>query len=165
MSPRTPFRYFRDPVCLGATGLYVLNRNWLAPLAADPGAFVRCYLGDVLCLPVGVPVVLWLQRQFGLRDHDLPPCIGELALHWLLWSLCFEWLGPRLPALAPGAVGDPWDVVAYAAGGLVAGCLWRSPPWPPFADLSPRPALLRVLLAFAFALVVLSAYGAARAFD
>lgn len=163
MPPRAPFAYFRDPVCLCAAGLYVLNRSWLTPLFVDPDAFVRCYFGDVMCLPVSVPVVLWLQRRCGLRGHDLPPSVGELLLHWLLWSFCFEWLGPRLPALAPGAVGDPWDAVAYAAGGVVAGAVWRSPLRPPAADLAPRPAVLRALLALSFALLVLGAYRASAA--
>ncbi|MCK5940480.1 MAG: hypothetical protein KAI24_00820 [Planctomycetes bacterium] len=125
MLVRRCFAYWREPLCVLAAALYVGNRLWLKPCTADPASFVHCYLGDVLCLPVLLPVTLWLQRSCGLRGHDGAPTAGEWLQHWLLWSMCFEWLGPSLPLLAPGAVRDPWDAVAYGAGGLVAGLVWR----------------------------------------
>lgn len=119
------FRYWREPLCLMAAALYVANSVWLKPMTPDPTAFVHCYLGDVLCLPVCIPATLWLQRTLGLRRHDLRPDVCEIGLHWILWTVCFEWLGPLLPTLAPGAVSDPWDAVAYAVGGLLAAVAWR----------------------------------------
>lgn len=125
VSERSGFRYWREPLCLVAIVLYVANTVWWKPMTDDSTSFVHCYLGDVLCLPVCVPMTLWLQRRVGLRGDDRRPTARELLLHWLLWSACFEWLGPRMPLLAPGAVSDPWDAVAYAVGGLLAAVVWR----------------------------------------
>jgi hypothetical protein len=127
MMPESRFRYWRDPVCLGAVAIYLLNRFVVKPATGDPGDFWHCYANDVLCLPVWLPVALWLQRLLRVRTHDLPPTLGEIALHWLLWSLFFEGLGPSLQGVFPNAVADPWDVVAYAAGGGIAAWLWKSP--------------------------------------
>jgi len=159
MANRTGFRYGLDPVCLTAIALYVANRFWWKELCSDPTAFVHCYLGDVLCLPVCVPLVLWLQRRLGLRAHDLPPTWREVFANWLVWSCCFEWLGPHLPTLAPGAVADPYDAVAYAGGGALAALLWRSPRG---ARRAPG-RLRRALLSTAFAGLVLVGYQGAVA--
>jgi hypothetical protein len=164
MSKRPGFRYWREPLCVVAVVLYVANSVWWKPMTVDPRSFVHCYLGDILCLPVCVPVTLWLQRRVGLRSDDRCPTLPELLLHWLLWSACFEWLGPRIPLLAPGAVSDPWDVVAYGVGGLVAAVVWRPQrvdnllgtvlgTVPTFAALAGRAAV-----AMAVAVFVLGAY-------
>ena len=165
MPERPGFRYWREPLCLGAAALYLANSVWWKSLASDPTAFVHCYFGDVLCLPVCVPVTLWLQRRVGLRGDDRQPTARELVLLWALWSLCFEWLGPRVPLLAPGAVCDPWDAVAYGIGGLLAALVWR----PSRPELTDRQlwggsgtqlvaVVGRLAVAVMVALLVLSAY-------
>lgn len=159
MANRGRFRYGLDPVCLTAAALYVANRFWWKRLCEDPDAFVHCYFGDVLCLPVCLPLVLWLQRRLGLRGHDAAPTWREVAGHWLWWSCCFEWLGPRLPSLAPGAVADPFDALAYAAGGLLAALLWRSGR----VGANAGGHLGRLALATAFAAAVLVCYQGAAA--
>ena len=153
-----------------AFGLYALNTLLIEPWTVDRASFVHCYLGDVLCLPGCLPVALWLQRRTGLRRHDGVPSLGELLLHWGVWSLCFEWLGPHLPLLAPGAVGDVWDVVAYAGGGAVAALWWGCPlrtggqrPRVDGVD-GAKGMVLRIALAGGVALVVLAAYRAAAVF-
>lgn len=119
------FAYWREPLCVLAALLYACNCFWWKPCTADPSAFVHCYLGDLLCLPVLMPVALWLHRRLRLRVHDDAPTAREWLAHWVLWSVCFEWFGPALPLLAPGAVRDPWDTVAYGVGGLLAALVWR----------------------------------------
>jgi hypothetical protein len=160
MPKRPGFRYWRDPLCVVAVLLYVANSVWWKPMTADPSSFVHCYLGDLLCLPVCVPVTLWLQRRVGLRRDDCRPTPGELLLHWLLWSACFEWIGPQMPLLAPGAVSDPWDAVAYGVGGLLAALIWRSQPSERLLCPGPTAAAMvgRVGIAMIVALLVLSAY-------
>ena len=49
------------------------------------------------------------------------PTVGEIAAHWAGWSVLFEVIGPHIMR----TTGDPWDVVAYAGGALVAACRWR----------------------------------------
>ncbi|HEB53210.1 MAG TPA: hypothetical protein ENI87_08155 [bacterium] len=163
MNGRTRFRYLREPLFVLAAAVYVGNVVWKHFAPAD-ATFARCYLGDTLCLPVCVPLLLWLQRRSGVRGHDLPPSRRELLGLWLLWTVCFEWLGPRLPLLAPGAVSDPWDALAYAAGGLFAGLAWcRSDGGSPPAS-SAGQRLGRWSWALAVALAVLSAYRIAAIF-
>lgn len=129
-------------------------------MTGDQTAFVHCYFGDLLCLPVCVPVTLWLQRRLGWRVDDRRPSGLELLLYWALWCGCFEWLGPMIPLLAPGAVADPWDVIAYGAGGLIGILVWR----PAVHERGPCPAtsgrmvMGRLLVAIGVAAFVLSAY-------
>jgi hypothetical protein len=47
--------------------------------------------------------------------------VGEIAAHWAGWSVLFEIIGPHIMWTA----GDPWDVVAYAGGALVAAGWWQ----------------------------------------
>jgi hypothetical protein len=63
-----------------------------------------------------------MQRWLRLRQHDLIPTIGEIALYLVVWSILFEVIGPRI---MPWTVGDPWDVAAYVTGGILAGLWWH----------------------------------------
>jgi len=151
------FRYWRDPVCLVSIGIYLLNRFVVKPATGHPSDFWHCYLNDVLCLPIWVPVALWVQRKLSIRKHDLPPTQGELALHWFVWSWLFECLGPAIRRGGLGAVADPWDVVAYAVGAVAAGALWRSARDPSKAGAVGRPNLARHAAAiFAICLTMLA---------
>lgn len=113
------FRYALDPVCLLACAGYFCNR-WLIP-AAWRGAFLRNYFNDALLIPAALPLILWVQRRTGLRGHDRQPQWGEIVLHLAVWSVSAELLAPHL---WPRAVGDPWDIAAYAGGSLLAGWIW-----------------------------------------
>ncbi|MEC8253358.1 MAG: hypothetical protein VX044_09105 [Planctomycetota bacterium] len=156
------FAYWREPLWLMAAALYACNSVWWKPCAADPTSFIHCYFGDVLCLPVLLPVALWLQRGLRLRAHDGAPTVSEWLGHWALWSFCFEVLGPAVPALAPGAVSDPWDVVAYGCGGILAAWCWRARSCEGRAARGAEAAFARSVarsaLAVAVSLGVLSAY-------
>lgn|SRR5690606_3233663 len=114
------FRYARDPVCLVACACYALNR-WCVP-AAMKGIFLRGHFADVLFVPAALPIVLWVQRRLGIRESDTMPRPGEVLLHLAVWSLAAEVLGPRL---FERATGDPWDILAYAAGSLIALLFWH----------------------------------------
>ncbi len=50
------------------------------------------------------------------------PKAGEIFAHLVGWSILFEFIGPRVMR---HATGDGWDVVAYAAGGLVSFVWWH----------------------------------------
>lgn len=112
------FGYLRDRLFLGAVAGYALNRWLLKPLLPSP--FVHGHFADLLLIPAALPVVLWLQRLVGLREHDRVPSWTEMGLHLAVWSLICEFIGPHW--LHHGTA-DVWDVVAYAVGGVVA-CLW-----------------------------------------
>lgn len=163
-SPRR-FRYLRDPLFLSAVGLYLLNRYVVKPATGDASDFFHCHLNDLLCLPFWLPPILWINRGLGIRRHDAPPTVGELMLFLLLWSWLFEVIAPApaLNVLLPHAVGDAWDIVAYAAGAAISAWLWHSR-WEhgPAALPGSRPRLHAavaaaiMLLAMATAILLLS---------
>jgi len=114
------FRYWADPLCLLCCAAYVLNRWLLKPHLASP--FLHGYFNDLLLIPCALPPLLWLQRRFCLRHHDLPPQGTEVLFHLVIWSLLFELIGPHL---IKHATGDPLDVAAYAVGGIFAFAWWN----------------------------------------
>ena len=117
------FGYYADPVCIASLLIYPLNRFVLKPHHIG-GWFTHGYLNDVICLPLFLPMILFVQRVIGLRRHDGYPRGWEIVQHWAIFSVVFEVVLPRMgPAFDTTA--DPWDVVAYAAGGAVAGAWWR----------------------------------------
>jgi hypothetical protein len=114
-----PFRYLLDPLCALACLLYILNRWLLIPKVG--GTFLRGHFNDLLLIPAALPPVLFLHRRLRLRSHDHPPLWSEVTWHLVVWSLLFEGVGPRLMTVT----GDPWDVLAYAAGGILAALWWN----------------------------------------
>jgi len=114
------FRYWSDPLCLAACGLYALNRWWLRAYLG--GTFLRGHFNDLLLIPAALPLMLWAQRRLGVRHHDDRPRWSEIALHLFVWSAAAEWIMPHVTA---HATGDWRDLVAYAAGAIAAGCWWQ----------------------------------------
>jgi len=117
----SPFRYGFDPLCLFGCGAYALNRWVLKPVVLHP--FLQGQWNDLWLIPCALPWLLWAQRWFGLRTHDRPPTAGEIGLHLVVWSVLCEVIGPGLMRVT----GDPLDVLAYAAGALLAWVVWRPP--------------------------------------
>lgn len=115
-----PFGYWRDHLFLVATTGYILNRWLVNPLLPTP--FLTGYFDDLLLIPAALPLVLWVQRRLQWRDHDRMPTGAEILLHLAVWSFVCEWLGPRWFG---HGTADGWDVVAYAAGALVAYAWWQ----------------------------------------
>ena len=115
------YGYARDPVCAVACACYAANR-WLLP-AALRGVFLRNYFSDVLLIPAALPLLLGVQRRFGLRPADAKPQWSEVLLHLMVWSIAAELIAPHL---FHRATGDPWDVLAYTGGAVVSGVIWRS---------------------------------------
>jgi hypothetical protein len=115
----TRFGYWRDPLCLVSSGLYVANRWVVKPHVASP--FFHGQFDDLLLIPCALPLVLWLQRRLRLRLHDRSPTGKEILFHLVVWTILFEVLGPHLMRVT----GDPRDAVAYAAGAAVAWLWWR----------------------------------------
>jgi len=116
------FQYWRDPLCLFASAAYVINR-WLVPVALQ-ASWWRGHFADVLMVPVGLPLWLWLERRIGWRLNDGAPRWGEVLFALTIWTIAAELVAPRI---FTHATGDPWDVVAYVGGALVAGVSWQSP--------------------------------------
>lgn len=119
-----PFRYLADPICIASILLYCLGRWYLKPHHIG-GWFVHDYLNDLLCLPLFLPIILRLQSLLRIRRHDLPPTLFEVLHNWVIFSILFEVVFPRLPIYRTTA--DPWDAVAYLVGGLLAYAFWHCP--------------------------------------
>ena len=114
------FAYWRDPLFLAACVLYALNRWLVKPHVHSP--FLHGQFNDCMLIPCALPLILWLQRRFGLRANDDFPSAGEIGFHLVVWSVLFELIGPHLMRVT----GDAWDVAAYVVGGLIAWLWWRS---------------------------------------
>lgn len=109
-----------DPVFLFGVSLYAVNRWVVKPHCAL--IFFHSWFNDLLLIPCALPPLLLTHRWLGLRRHDGAPTGGEIAAHWLGWSILFEGIGPRIMR----TTGDPWDVAAYAAGALGAWVWWTN---------------------------------------
>ena len=118
------FGYLRDRLFLLACLLYAINRWGLKPRVHN--FFLHGYFNDVLLIPCALPPLLLMQRWLGLRKHDQVPTAGEIALNLVIWSILFEVIGPHLTSRT---TGDPWDAVAYAVGGILAGLWWHRQRW------------------------------------
>ena len=101
-------------LCLGAGLFYLLNVHVLrGSVGGAPGWFLACYANDVVA---GLAICAWLDLLLSLGR--LPP-VGSwraAAPFLLLCALVWEVLAPLWK---PEAVEDPWDLLAYQAGGLV----------------------------------------------
>lgn len=115
-----PFRYWRDPLFLMGSAAYAINRV-LVP-AALQAPWWRGHFADLLLIPVGLPLWLWLERRIGWRRDDGMPRWREIAFVLVAWTVAAELIAPRLFA---HATGDGWDGLAYACGAVAAGLLWR----------------------------------------
>ena len=69
--------------------------------------------------------MLYFYQWLGLRSGKSEPSWSEISLHLLLWSIFFEWLGPRI---FHRGTADWLDVVAYTIGAFGAGLLWNGLP-------------------------------------
>ncbi|BCM90366.1 hypothetical protein IAD21_02218 [Abditibacteriota bacterium] len=115
-----PYSPVRDALWLGSVALVVLNKVWIKPHFS--GAFWHSSLNDVMCLPVWMPIMVWLFARLRLRDSS-PPRALEMVVCWAFWSVVFEvWL-PHTMIFGRFAPGDPMDVLAYGGGGVV-GLVW-----------------------------------------
>lgn len=116
------FRYAADPVCVVSVILYAINRYLLKPHHIG-GWFTHGYFNDVLCLPLFVPLILLAQRMVLVRRHDGYPRWWEILQHFVIFSIVFQVVLPRFPGAFTSA-GDPYDMLAYLMGGILAGAYW-----------------------------------------
>ena len=112
----------RDALWLASVALFALNKWWIKP--HFDGWFWHGSLNDVLCLPVWMPICVWIFAKLKLRDNA-PPRPLEIAVCLLFWSVVFEvWL-PQTELFGHFAPGDPLDVLAYAVGGVIGWLWWQ----------------------------------------
>lgn len=117
------YRFWQDALWWSSCGLYALNRWLVKPRVHSP--FLRGHFNDLLLIPCALPLILQIQQWFGLRKQNIAPDSGEIVFHLVVWSVLFEVIGPHLMK----TVGDPFDILAYVAGAVVAGIWWQRHNW------------------------------------
>src|SRR4051794_23942385 len=114
-----PFRYIFDPMFVASLVVYALNRFALRPRLSTP--FLHQHLNDLLCIPFWLPIMLFVQRKLGLRGAgDVPPRGGEIVIALMWWSWMFELWLPNTDLCREWCIADPWDVMYYSVGALIA---------------------------------------------
>jgi ubiquinone/menaquinone biosynthesis C-methylase UbiE len=113
------FNYLFDPLFLACCGLYAANRWLIKPHTHI--AFFHNWFNDTLLIPCALPPLLFVHDLLGLRPRNAWPTPIEIAAHTVGWSILFEVIGPHIMH----TTGDPWDAVAYAVGGTLAGIWWH----------------------------------------
>jgi len=116
-----PFLYLRDPLFIAASTAYLANRG-LGKRWTD-GGFLHDHCNDLLLVAVCVPPLLWVLHRLGLRSGSAFPQGHEIAIPIAVIAVVFEVLLPGLPGVP--CTADPWDVLAYAAGGIGAALFWE----------------------------------------
>lgn len=116
------FRYLADPICIASLIVYTANRYILKPNHIG-GWFTHGYLNDVLCLPLFVPIILYIQHLAGVRPHSYFPRWWEILQNFAVFTFVYHWVIPRYPRTFISA-HDPYDILAYFAGGLIAWVVW-----------------------------------------
>lgn len=117
------FGYLRDPLYLWCVVLYVVNRFVVKPNCGI--VFFHAYLNDVICIGFILPPMLWLLRRLKLRSHDGAPDFREIVIPLVMISWAFEIYLPNTERFREVTVSDPFDIVAYAFGAVVAGAFWH----------------------------------------
>ncbi len=107
-------RFLTRPLFLLLTALFLANQ--LIEHFGIVVPFVHAYLDDFLTLPLGLSFVLFVQRFLVYRDGRYSLPVWQIVFAWVVFSVWFELILPQYKATS---VANVWDVVAYAAGGLV----------------------------------------------
>lgn len=117
-----PFRYLRDPLFLVCVAAYFINRWAIKPHVT--GGFFHHHFNDLICIPFWVTPLVWLARRMKFRTHDRRPAGIELLLPLIIWSFAFEvWL-PQTATFRDHSTADPFDILWYVCGALLATLFW-----------------------------------------
>lgn len=92
---------------------YAINRWGLTQTDQTP-SILRAYLGDLLALPVYLPLSAYLARQLKLIPRHFRFRVSHILLAVILFGILFEGL---LPLMDGRATRDLGDIMAYLIGG------------------------------------------------
>ncbi|MCF7797021.1 MAG: DUF393 domain-containing protein [Lentisphaeria bacterium] len=106
-------------ICFAIAGafLYGMNHWWIQPMVGTD-SFFRTSFNDILALIVFVPLSYFLARVLSIIPPFSPLRLWHIGLGWIVFSLLFEWLVPKI---LPHHTGTGGDVAAYGSGGII---LW-----------------------------------------
>jgi len=118
-----PFRYLFDPLFVASLAAYAINRFVLKPHFR--WGFLHDHLNDLLCIPVWVPIGLFIERRLKLRAHDNPPGLAEILIPVVLWGWIFEVYLPTNELGRGWCTPDPADIAFYVMGAIAATLFWN----------------------------------------
>jgi hypothetical protein len=118
-----PFRYIFDPLFVASLATYAVNRFILKPHFQLP--FLHEHLNDLLCIPVWVPIGLFIERLLKLRTHDDPPQLAEILIPVVIWGWLFEVFLPTNALGRSWCTADPADITSYIIGAIAATLFWN----------------------------------------
>ncbi len=95
--------------------VYALNRLLFIQMMPEFG-FLRQYLSDILALPVYLPVSLYFAWRLHLIPEDYRLHFTHILAAVVIFSLIFEGI---IPVFDKSTIGDPFDILAYFAGGFL----------------------------------------------
>ena len=112
-----PRRYLDVLLGAGVALFYLLNR--LYGKSAIGGLFLSCYAND---LAAGLALTAWLDLLFALAGCHAVVSWKQTVPYLFFCGFVWEILAPLWK---PNAVCDPWDFLAYQAGGFLYLLLFR----------------------------------------
>ena len=116
------YKHVRDPLFIVAIVLYCVNKFILQRYSFINGTFIESYMSDILLVPVLLPVLIWVVAKAGWRSLSMRPSHWEILATLIPVIAVCEYIGPVY--LGKG-VADPFDILAYAAGGSVSWLYWK----------------------------------------
>jgi len=114
--------YLRNRWFLIFCAFYLLNRGLVQPCISVSYPWIANCLRDVLVVPCLTTVVLSAFRMVGFKSTYNHPTAFELAIGWVFFSVLLEFV---LPIIFGLGVSDPFDVLWYATGTVLAMLVWR----------------------------------------
>jgi hypothetical protein len=105
--------YFQKSFWL-ALVLYAINQ-----IAEDSGILVPLlysYLDDILCPLIVLGFTLTFQQQITYRNPNYTFSYGHVLTFIIVYSVLYEVV---FPADDNRHFSDPWDIMAYTAGGVI----------------------------------------------
>ena len=94
--------------------LYLINRFLLNIVGLEE--YTMPYLNDILCLPVALTVALFFQQKVIYKTTAYRLTKMQILFAFIYFAVVFEGI---LPAFSSRYIRDGWDVLAYAAGGIL----------------------------------------------
>jgi len=95
--------------------IYLVNRGIMIPGDHVP-AFFRDYLGDILALPIYLPLSFYLSLRLDIVPENFQFSHLHILGAVILFSIIFEGI---IPAIDQSSTRDPLDILAYLLGGFI----------------------------------------------
>jgi hypothetical protein len=102
-------------LALVAALLYFIN-SWFLISRYNEINFLRDHLGDMLALPVYLPLTLYLAMRLDIVKSSFKFSAVHVLISTILFSLIFEGF---LPSFVESSTRDPMDGLAYLMGGVL----------------------------------------------